>query len=122
MAMALDVAIPVVDPYGSVFRLLRSAELPFSLFRVEDPSEIEADAPFAILNSYGRADAAAVGELAGRVPTVVYAVQVRAGEPAPLMRALASVRDRMPGALTRAVIVAGVAGLGGHGGSSSMSG
>jgi len=36
MATALNVAIPVVDPYGSVFRLLRSVELPFSLFRVED--------------------------------------------------------------------------------------
>src|SRR5439155_1560819 len=83
-------------------------ELPFSLFRVEDPSEIEADAPFAILSSYGKADAAAVGELAGRVPTVVYAVQVRAGEPAPLMRALAYVSDRMPGALIRDVIVSAV--------------
>ena len=73
--MALDVPIPVVDPYGSVFRLLRSVELPFSLFRVEDTSEIAADAPFAILSSYGKADAAVVEELADRVPTVVYAVQ-----------------------------------------------
>ena len=29
--MALDVAIPVVDPYGSGFRLLRWVALPFSL-------------------------------------------------------------------------------------------
>ena len=90
MATALTVAIPVVDPYGSVFRLLRSVELPFSLFRVEDASEVGADAPFAILSSYGKADAAVVEELSDRVPTVVYAVQVRANEPAPLMRATAS--------------------------------
>jgi hypothetical protein len=105
MAMALDVAIPVVDPYGSVFRLLRSVELPFSLFRVEDTSEIEADAPFAILSSYGKADAAVVEELSDRVPTVVYAVQVRANDPAPLMRAMAYVSDRMPVGLIRDVIV-----------------
>jgi len=105
MAMALDVAIPVVDPYGSVFRLLRSVELPFSLFRVEDASEIAADAPFAILSSYGKADAATVEELAVRFPTVVYAVQVRANEPAPLMRAIAYVSDRMPVGLIRDVIV-----------------
>jgi hypothetical protein len=108
MAMALDVAIPVVDPYGSVFRLLRSAELPFSLFRVEDSSEIEADAPFAILSSYGKADAAVVEELSDRVPTVVYAVQVRASDPAPLMRALAYVSDRMPVGLIRDVITTAV--------------
>jgi hypothetical protein len=106
MAMALDIAVPVVDPYGSVFRLLRLAELPFSLFRVEDPSEVAADAPFAILGSYGKPDADAVGELASRVPTVVYAVQVRAGDPAPLMRALGYVSDRMPAGLVRDVIVA----------------
>jgi hypothetical protein len=105
MAMALDVAIPVVDPYGSVFRLLRSVELPLSLFRVEDPSEVEADAPFAILSSYGRADAAAVEELAARVPTLVYAVQVRASDPAPVMRALAYVTDRMPARLIHDVIM-----------------
>jgi len=105
MAMALDVAVPVVDPYGSVFRLLRSVELPFSLFRVEDPSDVEADAPFAILSSYGKADAGAVDELAGRVPTVVYAVQVRASDPAPLMRALGYVSDRMPAGLIRDVIM-----------------
>ena len=105
MATALNVAIPVVDPYGSVFRLLRSVELPFSLFRVEDASEIEADVPFAILSSYGKADAAAVEELAGRVRTVVYAVQVRANEPAPLMRAMAYVSDRMPNRMIRDVIV-----------------
>ena len=104
MAVALDVAIPVVDPYGSVFRLLRSVELPFSLCRVEDPSEIEADAPFAILSSYGKADAAVVEELSDRIPTVVYAVQVRASDPAPLMRALAYVSDRMPAGLIRDVI------------------
>ena len=103
--MALDVAIPVVDPYGSVFRLLRSVELPFSLFRVEDTSEIAADAPFAILSSYGKADAAVVEELADRVPTVVYAVQVRANDPAPLMRAIAYVSDRMQVGLIRDVIV-----------------
>jgi hypothetical protein len=114
MAIARDVAIPVVDPYGSVFRLLRSVELPFSLFRVEDPSEIEADAPFAILSSYGKPDAGAVGELALRVPTVVYAVQVRASEPAPLMRALAYVSDRMPTGLVRDVILGAVWGRGGR--------
>ena len=114
MARALDVAIPVVDPYGSVFRLLRSAELPFSLFRVEDPSEIEADAPFAILSSYGKPDAGAVGELALRIPTVVYAVQVRASEPAPLMRTLAYVSDRMPTGLIRDVILGAVWGRGGR--------
>ena len=103
--MALDVPIPVVDPYGSVFRLLRSVELPFSLFRVEDTSEIAADAPFAILSSYGKADAAVVEELADRVPTVVYAVQVRPNDPAPLMRAIAYVSDRMPVGLIRDVIV-----------------
>jgi hypothetical protein len=102
--MALDVAIPVVDPYGSVFRLLRMVELPFSLFRVEDTSEIEADAPLAILSSYGKADAAAVEELAGRIPTVVYAVQVRASDPAPLMHVLGYVSDRMPAGLIRDVI------------------
>jgi hypothetical protein len=104
MATALNVAIPVVDPYGSVFRLLRLAELPFSLFRVEDASEIAADAPFAILSSYGRADAAIVEELSDRVPTVVYAVQVRANEPAPLMRAMAYVSDRMPARMIHDVI------------------
>jgi hypothetical protein len=106
MAVAQSVAIPVVDPYGSVFRLLRAVELPFSLFRVEDTSEIEADAPFAILSSYGKADAALVEELSDRVPTVVYAVQVRASDPAPLMRALAYVSDRMPVGLIRDVITA----------------
>ena len=106
--MALDVAIPVVDPYGSVFRLLRSVELPFSLFRVEDPSEIEADAPFAILSSYGKADTNAIEVIAERVPTVVYAVQVRASDPAPLMRVLAYVSDRMPAGLIRDVITSGV--------------
>ena len=105
MATALNVAIPVVDPYGSVFRLLRSVELPFSLFRVEDTSEVEADAPFAILSSYGKADAAVVEELSDRVPTVVYAVQVRANEPAPLTRAMAYVSDRMPVGMIRDVIV-----------------
>ena len=109
MATSQSVAIPVVDPYGSVFRLLRSVELPFSLFRVEDPSEIEADAPFAILGSYGKADAVAVEELAGRVPTVVYAVQVRASDPAPLMRALAYVSDRMPNRLIHDVITSALA-------------
>jgi hypothetical protein len=104
--MALNVAIPVVDPYGSVFRLLRSVELPFSLFRLEDTSEIAADAPFAILSSYGKPDAAVVEELSDRVPTVVYAVQVRASDPAPLMRALAYVSDWMPADLIRAVITA----------------
>jgi hypothetical protein len=108
MATALNVAIPVVDPYGSVFRLLRSVELPFSLFRVEDASEVQADAPFAILSSYGKADAAVVEELSDRVPTVVYAVQVRANEPAPIMRAMAYVSDRMPEGLIRAVITAAV--------------
>ena len=44
-------------------------------------------------------------ELAGRLPTVVYAVQVRANEPAPLMRAMAYVSDRMPVGLIRDVIV-----------------
>src|SRR2546428_7924341 len=106
MATALDVAIPVVDPYGSVFRLLRSVELPFSLFRVEDPSEIEADAPFAILSSYGKADAAVVEELSARVPTVVYAVQVRATDPAPLMPAIAYVSARRPPTLIRSAITA----------------
>ena len=105
MATAQNVAIPVVDPYGSVFRLLRSVEPPCSLFRVEDASEIEADAPFAILSSYGKADAAVVEELSVRVPTVVYAVQVRANEPAPLMKAMAYVSDRMPEGLIRAVIL-----------------
>jgi hypothetical protein len=106
--MALDVAIPVVDPYGSVFRLLRTVELPFSLLRVADTSEIEADAPFAILSSYGKADAAVVEELAGRVPTVVYAVQVRASDPAPLMRVLGYVSDRMPAGLIRDMITTAV--------------
>src|SRR2546428_1729500 len=104
MATALNVAIPVVDPYGSVFRLLRSVELPFSLFRVEDASEVEADAPFAILSSYGKADAAVGEELSGRVRTVVYAVPVRANEPAPLMRAMAYVSDPMPNGMIREVI------------------
>jgi hypothetical protein len=45
MATARNVEIPVVDPYGSVFRLLRSVELPFSLFRVEDTSEIARTSP-----------------------------------------------------------------------------
>jgi hypothetical protein len=71
---------------------------------VEDTSEIEADAPFAILSSYGKADAAVVEELSDRVPTVVYAVQVRANEPAPLMRAMAYVSDRMPNGMIRDVI------------------
>lgn len=101
--MALDVAIPVVDPYGCVFRLLRSVELPFSLFRVEDPSEVEADAPFAILSSYGKPDAEVIAEFAGRVPTVVYAVQVRASDPAPLMRVLGYVSDRMGAADIREI-------------------
>ena len=105
MAVALDLAVPVIDPYGSVFRLLRLVELPFSLFRVEDPSEVDADAPFAILGSYGKPDADAVGELASRVPTIVYAVQVRASDPAPLMRALGYVSDRMPVGMVRDVIV-----------------
>ena len=109
MAAALDLAVPVIDPYGSVFRLLRGVELPFSLFRVEDPSEVAADAPFAILGSYGKPDADAVGELSSRVPTVVYAVQVRASDPAPLMRALAYVSDRMPAGLIRATIMAALA-------------
>ena len=68
----------------------------------------DADAPFAILSSYGKADAAVVEELSDRVPTVVYAVQVRANEPAPLMRAMAYVSDRMPEGLIRAVITAAV--------------
>src|SRR5439155_22394001 len=93
MAIARDVAIPVVDPYGSVFRLLRSVELPFSLFRVEAPSEIEADAPFAILSSYGKADAAAVGELAGRDRTVRYRVQMRARDARALILRTAYCRD-----------------------------
>ena len=47
-------------------------------------------------------------ELSDRVPTVVYAVQVRANEPAPLMRAMAYVSDRMPVGLIRDVITAAV--------------
>ena len=43
-------------------------------------------------------------ELSDRVPTVVYAVQVRANEPAPLMRAMAYVSDRMPTRMIRDVI------------------
>jgi hypothetical protein len=109
VAVALDFAVPVIDPYGSVFRLLRGAELPFSLFRVEDPSEVSGDAPFAILGSYGKPDAAAVGELAARVPTVVYAVQVRASDPAPLMRASGYVNDHMPAGLVRDVILSALA-------------
>jgi hypothetical protein len=81
-------------------------ELPFSLFRVEDTSEVAADAPFAILSSYGKADAVVVEELSDRVPTVVYAVQVRASDPAPIMRALGYVSDRMPIGLIRDVITA----------------
>src|SRR5437899_1407278 len=49
--------------------------------------------------------AGAGDELAGRVPTVVYAVQVRASDPAPLMSALAYVSDRMPAGLIRDVIM-----------------
>ena len=45
-----------------------------------------------------------VEELSVRVPTVVYAVQVRANEPAPLMRAMAYVSDRMPTRMIRDVI------------------
>ena len=73
MAAALTVAIPVVDPYGSVFRLLRSVELPFSLFRVEDTSEVEADAPFAILSSYGKADAAVVEDISSMRASGIWA-------------------------------------------------
>src|SRR5207244_13571062 len=104
----LHVAVAGVDRYGSVFWVLRSVELPVSVFRVEDMWEIEAGAPFAILSSYGTADAAVVEELSDRVPTVVYAVQVRANEPAPLMRAMAYVSDRMPVGLIRDVITAAV--------------
>jgi len=39
------------------------------------------------------------------VPTIVYAVQVRASDPAPLMRALGYVSDRMPLTMIRDVIV-----------------
>ena len=105
MNRMVEVAIPVVDPYGSVFRLLRAIELPFSLFRVEDQSEVGAESPFVILGSYGKADADAVGELARRVPTVVYAVQVRASDPAPLMRVLGYVSDHMPVGDIRAVLL-----------------
>ena len=101
MNRMVEVAIPVVDPYGSVFRLLRSIELPFSLFRVEDQSEVGAESPFVILGSYGKAD----GELARRGPTVVYAVQVRASDPAPLMRVLGYVSDHMPVGDIRAVLL-----------------
>jgi hypothetical protein len=38
----------------------------------------------------------------------VYAVQVRASDPAPLMRVLAYVSDRMPAGLIRDVITSGV--------------
>ena len=96
MSRVLEAAIPVIDPYGSVFRLLRTIELPFSLFRVDEASEVGAESPFVILGSYGKPDADTVGELASRVPTVVYAVQVRAGDPAPLMRVLGYMSDRMP--------------------------
>ena len=105
MRVESDIAVPVIDPYGSVFRLLRTIELPFTLFRVEDPSQVKADAPFAILSSYGTPDADAVDKVAERVPTVVYAVQVRAGDPAPLMRVLGYVSDRMPVGDIRAVIL-----------------
>src|SRR3989442_9670952 len=101
MATALNVAIPVVDPYGSVFRLLRSVELPFSLFRVEDASEVEADSPFAILSSHGKAHAAVVEEPSARVRTVVYPVQVRANQPPPLMRAISYASDRIPNGMIR---------------------
>ena len=106
MSRVLEAAIPVIDPYGSVFRLLRGVELPFSLFRVEDATELdrELDVPFVILSSYGKPDAAAVA-LAERMPTVVYAVQVRECDPAPLMRVLGYVSDRMPVGDIRAVLL-----------------
>src|SRR5207245_7993333 len=74
--MALEIGIPVIDPYGSVFRLLRTLGLPFGMWRVDDAAEA-ANAPFAILGVYGKPDPAAIVAVARRVPAVIYSVMVR---------------------------------------------
>src|SRR2546425_337054 len=45
--MALEIGIPVIDPYGSVFRLLRTLGLPFGMWRVDDAAEA-ANAPITL--------------------------------------------------------------------------
>src|SRR2546428_11896516 len=74
--MALEIGIPVIDPYGSVFRLLRTLGLPFGMWRVDDAAEA-ANAPFAILGVYGKPDPAAIAAVARRGPTVLYSVTAR---------------------------------------------
>src|SRR2546430_14373119 len=74
--MALEIGIPVIDPYGSVFRLLRTLGLPFGMWRVDDAAEA-ANAPFAILGVYGKPDPAAIAAGAPRVPTALYSGMAR---------------------------------------------
>ena len=100
------VTVPVIDQYGSVFRLLRAVGLPFSLSRVEELSELGPDAPLAILGSYGRPDADTVHVLSERIPTVIYAVQVRATDPVPDTGALGYLTDRMSIHAVRDALVA----------------
>src|SRR2546428_11720253 len=80
--MALEIGIPVIDPYGSVFRLLRTLGLPFGMWRVDDAAEA-ANAPFAILGVYGKPDPAAIAAGARRGPTGPYSVMARASDAHP---------------------------------------
>src|SRR3989442_7836715 len=74
--MALEIGIPVIDPYGSVFRLLRTLGLPFGMWRVDDAAEA-ANAPFAILGVYGKPDPAAIAAVARRLASVPHSVLAR---------------------------------------------
>jgi hypothetical protein len=103
--VALETSIPVIDPYGSVFRLLRTLGLPFGMWRVDDAAEA-ANAPFAILGVYGKLDPAAIAAVARRVPTVLYSVMARPSyNDAIALGAIDVVSDRMEPTAARAVIL-----------------
>ena len=103
--MAHETSIPVIDPYGSVFRLLRTLGLPFGMWRVDDAAEA-ANAPFAILGVYGKPDPAAIAAVARRVPTVLYSVMARPSyDDAIALGAIDVVSDGMAPTAARAVLL-----------------
>ncbi len=98
----------MVDPHGSVFRVLRGLDVELALCRVDDARALEAfdSAEPAILGVYGEPDWDELRVLASLRPTVVFAVMARAdhAERALAAGAIAYASDRVPGPQLRRAI------------------